>query len=137
MNGQLDLFGGAVVPVGAVRPRPADPDRTCGPEYVQVEPDVWTVVVYTLIPKNGWQHLDFPHYWGGPAESPRWRVARHGELPGETFLFDSREHARNVVAEVFGAGTTDLHPHMTWISVPSDDHRQYAGRRAPRRQPTP
>jgi hypothetical protein len=120
---QLDLFGGAIVPVATAMPRPATTRIGYEPEFVQVKPGVWALCVYALIPKLGTEHLHFPHYFGGPADQPRWRVARHGELPGDTFLFDSREHATQVTAEVFG-GATDLHRFMGWIEIPSDDHRR-------------
>jgi hypothetical protein len=117
---EADLFGGALTPVGAPRPRPADRSTAGRAEFYQVLPGEWSVVVFDLIPKNGYSHLDFPHHWGAPAESPRWRVARHGELPGDTFLFESREHAEGIVAEAFGG--CERIP-MGRIEIPSDDWR--------------
>lgn len=119
---QLDLFAGFYT-IGPAAPRRATAEITGEAEFVQVEPGVWAVCVYGFIPKLGSEHLHFPHYFGGPAEHPRWRVARHRELPGGTFLFDSREEAEQIVALVF-PGATDLHPHMGWIEIPSDDHRR-------------
>lgn len=129
-----DLFGGQVTPIGPARPRPADSTRSGAAEYVQVEAGVWTVVVYTLIPKLGFGHVDFPHYFGGPPEEIWWRVDRHaGGPPGGTFLFDSREHAERIVAEVFG-GATSLFRFMSRISIPTDDRRSTAAGRRRRRR---
>jgi hypothetical protein len=120
---QLDLFGGAYAPVAPAMPRPAVPDPGYAPEFVHAQPGVWAICVYALIPKLRTGHLHFPHYFGGPPDYPRWRVARHGELPGDTFIFDTRTEAEEITALVFG-GATDLRHRMTWIEVPSDDHRR-------------
>ncbi len=108
-------------PVGVPRPRPRVGEITGHAEYFQVTAEHWVVIVWDLIPKNGFGHLLFPHLWGAPAQQTRWRVARHGELPGDTFLFDSREHAESVVREVFPRGGRIP---MGRIEVPSDDHRR-------------
>mgnify|MGYP006170429147 FL=1 len=87
-------------------------------------PGQWAVVVFKLIPKNGFGHLLFPHLWGERAERRVWRVARHGELPEDTFLFDSREHAAETVEAAFpGPGPLP----MGWVEVPSDDYRRRGG----------
>lgn len=133
---QLDLFDGAIAPVGPAKPRPAGADADGRAEYVQITPGVWAMCVYRLIPKIGFSHLHFPHYWGGPQGKSRWRVDRHGaDVPDGTFIFTSRAEAEGVIAEAFG-DATDLCPYMGWIEIPSDDHRpKAAGRRTPRRQP--
>jgi hypothetical protein len=94
-------------------------------EYVEISPGTWAVCVFGLIPKNGFSGLDFPHYWGGPQESPRWRVARHRDVPDGTFIFATATEAQEVVAEAFG-GVADLGPFMGWIQIPSDDLRRRA-----------
>jgi hypothetical protein len=121
--GQLDLFAGAYAPVATARPRPAVPHPTYAPEFFHVLPDQWALCVYALIPKLGTEHQHFPHYFGGPAEHPRWRVARQGELPGDTFLFGSFTEAQQITTEVFG-GATDLGRFMTYIEIPSTDYRR-------------
>jgi hypothetical protein len=123
---QPDLFAGVYAPPRLAPPRPATPDRGCRAEYVQFEVGVWAMCVFALIPKNGFGHLEFPHYWGGPQDLPHWtwRVDRHGrQVPDGTFIFTSRTEAEQVVGEAF-PGVTDLYRHMAWISIPSDDHRR-------------
>ncbi len=124
---QLDLFAGAYTPVATARPRPAVPDPTCRPEFFHVLPGQWALCVYALITKLGTQHLHFPHYFGGPAEQPRWRVARQGELPGDTFLFDDLAQAQQITAQVFG-GATNLGRFLTYIEIPSIDYRRQPSR---------
>lgn len=133
MMAQLELLVESAVRVGPVRPRPAAQGGGYVPEYVQIELGVWAVCVFILIPKNGFGHLHFPAYWGGPQDSPRWRVDRHGSGPhGLTFVFTSRAEAEQVVTETFGDPAA-VYRYMSWIEIPSDDHRpKAAGRRAPR-----
>ncbi|MGK5677571.1 hypothetical protein [Actinoplanes sp. URMC 104] len=125
MSFQMDIFGGETQlqqRPAPPRPRPVQIRAERPAEYVETA-DGWTVVVFTLIPKMGWGHLEFPHYWGGPPEQPVWRCARHGEVPPGTFLFTSREHAREVVAQAFGHDR-DVYQHMGRIEIPSDDNRR-------------
>lgn len=128
-----DLFGGAIAPAAAPRPRPAAGAAGYRPEIVQAAPGMWVIVTFALIPKNGYGHLHFPHYWGGPQHATRWRVDRHGSgAPNGTFIFGSHADATATAVEVFG-DTTDLHPFMGRVEIPSDDHRpRAAGRRAAR-----
>lgn len=103
--------------------RPADPGNRGVVEYHQVDPGQWVVVVYGLIPKNGFGHLDFPHFWGDPAERPVWRVARTGKVPGGTFLFESREQAVEIVSVAF-PDQSQMFRYMGRIEVPSLDNRR-------------
>lgn len=120
---QPALFG-ELAPSGP-RPRTAATHPATTAEYVNILPDVWAVCVFHRIPKLGFQHLDFPHYWGRLDDEGRiaWRVARHGDVPDQTFTFTSRENAAEIVCEAFGRDC-DLHPFMGWIEIPSDDHRR-------------
>jgi hypothetical protein len=120
---QLDLFGGSYTPAAPAMPRPAVPDPGYAPEFVHAQPGVWAICVYAMIPKQGFEHLHFPHYFGGPPDCTRWRVARHAELPVDTFIFDTRAEAAEITALVFG-GATNLRHWMARVEVPSDDHRR-------------
>lgn len=129
--GQTDIFGGVAEDIGPAPIRSAG-GRSNVAEYFQIAAGQWVLVVYQLIPKNYCGHLLFPHYFGAPAEHPRWRVDRHGrETPGDTFLFESLEQAREVVAEAF-PDPTSMYQYMDWISIPTTDYRMN-GKRAGRK----
>ncbi|BCY11006.1 hypothetical protein L3i22_060940 [Actinoplanes sp. L3-i22] len=114
------------------RPRPADAARSGGPEFVAVEPGWWAVCVFGLLTKLGFEHLDFPHYWGRRGDGTAWRVARHGDVPDGTFIFTSWQEARDTVTQVYG-DVQNLRPLMGWIEIPSQSQRMRAAdRRAPR-----
>lgn len=114
------------------RPQPAAEAAKGKAQIIEIVPGVWAVCVFDLIPKNGFGHLAFPHYWGRLGDNSIWRVARHGEVPDGTFVFTSEAEAEAVLARTFD-GETDLRSFMSRISVPSDDHRMTAsGTRAPR-----
>lgn len=87
-----DLFAGELAPVACPRRRPADVhDDVYQPQFHQVLPGLWVIVVYARSPKNGWAtRWEFPLFLGEDG----W-VAPHddGDVAPGTYAWDTRADA--------------------------------------------
>ncbi len=125
-----DLFDGELAPVEVPRRRPAGVDPPAGqvdggqPEFFQVEPGRWVVVVFALSPKQGWfENWRFPLYWGPHA----WIASIDDRVPDGVHLWASRADAAADLADCYPTGER-FRPYPQ--RFPSRDQRSVAQRKA-------